>query len=416
VRAADPRPSSLAGSAFARPAIGIPVAAGLFVVFGGGLWVLVRAVLPRPDLWGVLFSSLLLALLFGLPALILLIYLDRREREPWWLLTIAFLWGLVVATVMAVILEQAVGARLAALFNDEAGLVDTSQLGYQFGSPAELLSWLETSLIAPGVEEGVKALALILIFLLLPTEANTMRDGIIYGGLIGLGFAVLESAAFIVSGYALTGEASYLSQLIPRFVLFGINGHALYTALFGAGLGQARQSITYGWVRKVLVIIGAFLLAFSAHAMSNAFGPFALSAFASMAGVGPTVTVSQLWLLQLAAVIATYLWAYVMMAWLTTRSGYWELGVCQTELAEERPPTITAEEQTLVAAEGLWRLRRVPGVARRQSAQLVRAQNELAFRRHDVRRAGLDPDSDSVVKEWRKFIVGTRTQSVSTPT
>jgi RsiW-degrading membrane proteinase PrsW (M82 family) len=377
---------------------------------------MVRAVLPRPDLWGVLFSSLLLALLFGLPALILLFYLDRREPEPWWLLTIAFLWGLVVATVLAVVLEQAAGVRLASLYNDEAGLVDTSQLGYQFASPAELLTWLETALIAPGVEEGVKALAVSLIFLLLPAEANTMRDGIIYGGLIGLGFAVLESAAFVVSGYAATGDANYLSQLIPRFVLFGVNGHALFTALFGAGLGLARQSLTYGRVRRALIIIGGFLLAFAAHAMSNAFGPFALSAFASVASAGPTVTATQLWILQLAAVIATYLWAYLIMAYLTTSSGYWELGVCQTELTEEGRPTITPEEQALVDAEGLWRLRRIPGLSRRQSARLVRAQNELAFRRHDLRRAGLDPDSDSIVKEWRKFIVRARTQSVKTPT
>jgi RsiW-degrading membrane proteinase PrsW (M82 family) len=385
------------------------------VLFGGGLWVLVRAVLPRPDLWGVLFSSLLLAVLFGLPALILLFYLDRREPEPWWLLTTAFLWGLLVATVMAVVLEQAAGARLASLFNDEAGLVDTSQLGYQFASPAELLTWLETALIAPGVEEGVKAMALILIFLLLPAEANTLRDGIIYGGLVGLGFAVLESAAFVVSGYASTGDANYLSQLIPRFVLFGVNGHALFTALFGAGLGLARQSLTYGWVRKALVILGSFLLAFAAHAMSNAFGPFALSAFASVAGAGPTVTVTQLWMLQLAAVIATYLWAYVIMAYLTTSSGYWELRVCQTELAEEGRPTITPEEQTLVDAEGLWRLRRVSGLSRRQSTRLVRAQNEVAFRRHDVRRVGDDPGADLLVEQWRGVIAGLREDFGPTP-
>jgi RsiW-degrading membrane proteinase PrsW (M82 family) len=376
---------------------------------------MVRAVLPRPDLWGVLFSSLLLALLFGLPALILLFYLDRREPEPWWLLTIAFLWGLVVATVLAVVLEQAAGVRLASLYNDEAGLVDTSQLGYQFASPAELLTWLETALIAPGVEEGVKALAVSLIFLLLPAEANTMRDGIIYGGLIGLGFAVLESAAFVVSGYAATGDANYLSQLIPRFVLFGVNGHALFTALFGAGLGLARQSLTYGRVRRALIIIGGFLLAFAAHAMSNAFGPFALSAFASVASAGPTVTATQLWILQLAAVIATYLWAYLIMAYLTTSSGYWELGVCQTELTEEGRPTITPEEQALVDAEGLWRLRRVPGLSRRGSARLVRAQNEVAFRRHDVRRVGADPGSDLLVEQWRGVIAGLREGDVRAP-
>jgi RsiW-degrading membrane proteinase PrsW (M82 family) len=378
------------------------------LVFGGGLWLLVRAVLSHPEIWQVLFTGLLLAFLFGLPAMVLLVYLDRREPEPWWLLSLAFLWGLVVATVLAVVLEEAAIARLAGLFNDEAALVDTSQLGYQFASPAELFDWLETSFIAPLIEEGVKALALILIFLLLPTEANSMRDGIIYGGLVGLGFAVVESAVFIVSGYAATGEPGYLSQLIPRFVFFGVNGHALFTALFGAGLGLARQSVDFGWIRRALLIVGGFLLALAAHAMFNAYGPFALSAFASLSGAGPTVTVAQLWLLQLAAVLATYMWAYVIIAALATRSGEWELRVCQSELAEEGPPTITPEEQALVEAEGRWRLRRVPGLPRRQSARLVRAQNELAFRRHDVRRAGSDPGSDHLVEEWRAVIAGQR--------
>jgi hypothetical protein len=161
-------------------------------------------------------------------------------------------------------------------------------------------------------------------------------------------------------------------------------------------------------MRRALLIVGGFLLAFAAHAMFNAYGPFALSAFASVTGAGPTVTVAQLWILQLAAVIATYGWAYVIISALATRSGYWELGVCQAELAEERSPTITPEEQPLVAAEGLWRLRRVPGLPRRQSARLVRAQNELAFRRHDVRGAGADPDSDPLVEEWRAAIADLR--------
>jgi hypothetical protein len=114
-------------------------------------------------------------------------------------------------------------------------------------------------------------------------------------------------------------------------------------------------------------------------------------------------------------VIATYLWAYVIMAYLTTSSGYWELRVCQTELAEEGRPTITPEEQALVDAEGLWRLRRVPGLSRRGSARLVRAQNEVAFRRHDVRRAGADPGSDRLVEQWRDVILGLRKDVGRTP-
>jgi hypothetical protein len=50
----------------------------------------------------------------------------------------------------------------------------------------------------------------------------------------------------------------------------------------------------------------------------------------------------------------------------------------------------------------------MPALPRRQSARLVRAQNELAFRRHDVRRAGSDPGSDHLVEEWRAVIADQR--------
>jgi RsiW-degrading membrane proteinase PrsW (M82 family) len=365
---------------------------------------LVHAVLGRPDLWGVMFTGILLALIAGSPAILLSVYLDRREPEPWWLLGMAFLWGAVVATVMAVILEGLVDEWVASRFDATASLVDTSGLGYQFASLDVLFVWLQSSLIAPVIEEGLKALALVFIFLLLPTEATSMRDGIIYGALIGLGFAVLETAAFVTSAHATSGSAEYLSQLIPRFVLFGVNGHALYAALFGAALGYARQSAHYAAIRKGLIIAGGFILALAGHAMANAFGPFALSAFVTVTGAGPTVTVAQLWVLNLAALIATNVWVYVIAVSVTVRSGYWELHVCQTELADEGPLTITPDEYALVQAEGIWRLRRVPWLPSRQSARLVRAQNELAFRRHDVRRAGADPTSDHMVEQWRDVI------------
>ena len=192
-------------------------------------------------------------------------------------------------------------------------------------------------MIAPFVEESLKGIALVLLFLLIPAETNTMRDGIVYGALVGLAFAVVESTAFIISGYIEDGSAEYLAQLIPRFVLFGLNGHTLYTALFGAALGWARQSTTYGAVRKSLTIAGGFVLALAAHGMANAFGPFALSVFASLTGLGPTVTASQLWFLDLATVIATNVWAYVIILYMVIRSGYWELEVCRSELTEEVP-------------------------------------------------------------------------------
>jgi RsiW-degrading membrane proteinase PrsW (M82 family) len=42
---------------------------------------------------------------------------------------------------------------------------------------------------APIVEELAKALGVLLIFWLLRPESDNMRDGIVYGALVGLGFS-----------------------------------------------------------------------------------------------------------------------------------------------------------------------------------------------------------------------------------
>ncbi len=344
-------PSILTGSPLARRPFAFVTIAGLVLLFAAGIWVL----LPRgasAAVWQVALTALGLALLAGLPAMALAVYLDRREPEPWWLLGLAFLWGAIASTGLAVVLNEVVGAEVNRLFDETAGLVDTTRLGFELLDQAQLFAWLQNSLVAPFVEEAVKGAALLLLLVLLPIEVNSVRDGIVYGGLVGLGFAVTEAVVYIVQDFVATGEPSYAAQLIPRFVLGGINGHALYSALLGAGLGLARQG-DYGRVRKGLIGLGAFVLAVAAHSMSNAFGPFALAGFASLAGFDPNrVTIGQLWVLNLAKTMAVNVWVYVDLVYWTVRSGYWELGVCKDELAHEASDVVTPDEYTARRARG----------------------------------------------------------------
>lgn len=349
-------------------------------------------------------AALALAVVSGVPPLVFALYLDRREPEPWWLLAILFLWGAVVATALAVLLQEFGTQRFVNRFNDTAAIVDTSQLGIQIVDINSLFSWLETSLIAPFTEEAVKGIAVVLVFVLLPTEVNTLRDGVIAGALVGIGFAVTETTTYIISGYAVGGANSFLSQLIPRIAILGANGHIVFTALFGAGLGWARESNRYGWFRKGAIIVGTFLLALGAHSMFNAFGPFSVAGLASLLGWGPTVTVGQLWLLSALGVLSTYGWAYVVMAYFLVESGFRELKVIRTELRLEVPTSVTPRELSLVEGEGLWKVRRLPGLSRRQSNRLVRAQNKLAFERDSVRRAGGEVDDHPLVMKWRQRI------------
>ena len=215
---------------------------------------------------------------------------------------------------------------------------------------------------------------------------------------------VTEATGFIISGYTGSGENAYLSQLIPRFAVLGLSGHIIVTALFGAGVGWARESTAFGRVRKGAVVVGTFLLGLAAHSRFNAFGPYAVAAFASVAGWGPTVTVFQLWVLSVLEVLATYGWAYVVLVYILVRSGYEELRVIRNELRNELPAGVTPEEYSPVEAEGLWRMRRIPWLSRRDSVSLVRAQNRLAFQLDEAKRDGGDPDTDPWVAERRKRI------------
>ena len=400
--AAETKPSrKLTGSALRRPGIGLTVLGGFLLLLGLGLFLIQSLAVVGS---GVTLTALVLTTISTVPALAVVAYVDRREPEPWWVLALLFVWGAVVATSLALILEGFASEAVFARFNHSAALVDTSQLGIEIVSLDALYDWLVTSLIAPVTEEVVKGFAVVLVFLLMPKELHTMRDGVIVGAMVGIGFGVTEATAFIISEYPASGENAYLSQLIPRFAVLGVNGHIIFTALFGAGVGWARESNAYGRVRKVAVVVGTFLLGLAAHSMYNAFGAYAAAAFASVAGWGPMVSVFQLWVLSLLEVLSTYGWAYVVLAYFIFRSGYRELRVIRNELRDELPPSITPEEYSLVEAEGVWRMRRIPWLSRRESVRLVRAQNRLAFQLDETRRDGRDLDNDAWVAERRERI------------
>src|SRR5215813_3892613 len=116
---------------------------------------------------------------------------------------------------------------------------------------------------APIVEEIAKALGVVLIFWLLRAEFDNMRDGIVYGGLVGLGFNWFEAALYVAQGYAEFGTPPYGAELGARYALFGLGGHALFTGMFGAFLGLSLQTRRM-WLRYLAPLIG-LLLAIVAH-------------------------------------------------------------------------------------------------------------------------------------------------------
>ena len=128
---------------------------------------------------------------------------------------------------------------------------------------------LAAPISAPIVEEIAKALGVLLIFWLLRAEFDNMRDGFVYGALVGLGFNWFEAALYVAQGYAEYGVAPYGLQLGGRYALFGLGGHAMFTGIFGAFLGLAIQT-RRRWLRILAPIIGIALGDRGAHAEQRA--------------------------------------------------------------------------------------------------------------------------------------------------
>jgi len=178
----------------------------------------------------------------------LLLWIDRYESEPLWMLATAFFWGALVAVFIALILNT---------FNElvVAAATKSMQIGQNFGAVIS----------APIVEESAKASILFILFFFKKDEFDDIIDGIVYAGMVGLGFAMTENILYY--GKAVQGGLGSLTFL---FILRGMAApfsHPLFTSMTGIGLGWARQS-NNGFVKVVMPVLG-FMLAILMHATWN---------------------------------------------------------------------------------------------------------------------------------------------------
>ena len=185
--------------------------------------------------------------------IMLLLWIDRYESEPMWMLTTTFLWGAMVAVFIAIILNTINGAIITAATN-------SAQIGENFGAVIS----------APIVEESAKAFILLVLFFWKRDEFDGIVDGIVYAGMVGLGFAMTENILYY--GRAVSGGAGSLTFI---FILRGMAApfsHPLFTSMTGIGLGWSRQS-NNGFV-KVVAHAAGFMLAILLHATWNGTATF----------------------------------------------------------------------------------------------------------------------------------------------
>jgi membrane protein implicated in regulation of membrane protease activity len=266
---------------------------------------------------------------------------------------------------------------------------------------------LAAPISAPIVEEIAKAVGVLAIFALLRPEFHNVRDGIVYGALVGVGFNWFEAALYVAQGYAETGVPPYGLQLGSRYALLGLGGHAMSTGIFGAFLGIAMQT-RRGWIR-ILAPIAGLVLAIAAHMVNNAL-PLLAALAAVAAGEPPAVSdpldlgFVQAFVGSSLLELAIFLPFLLLTALALWRSSVRERRVIREELAGEVGGAVSAGEYAEIVADRVLRTRRIDPLRPRASAALVNAQHELAFRKRRVRHEGRDPDRDSLALAWREEI------------
>jgi protease PrsW len=196
--------------------------------------------------------SWILIVLYIVPVVLVVLWLDLYEPEPPSLMLGAFLWGGLIAIPFSGISNSVWGVVVA-------------QLG-----GAELAAYWSAALTAPFVEELYKYLGIAVLFLIARREFDDLMDGFVYGALIGLGFSVVEDVGYFMTAFGGDVEGVLIGFFV-RVILSGLYGHVLFTGLAGVGFAYLvthRHDRTIG--RRLLVAGGLLALAVAAHFFWNA--------------------------------------------------------------------------------------------------------------------------------------------------
>ena len=219
-----------------RWAVAVALLAG--VVFAWPTYVRYFGLHPGPML-----AAMAIALVMYLPSVWAIRYLDRAEPEP-----PSLFWG----SVAFVILFAPVTSRIM------HGIIDAGLLPY----------W---GVVGP-LEELTKLLPLLLLAWFIPSTVDSMRDGIVFGALGGLGFAIVEFGAnFAVTGYANAGWSDLRTAVPGRWAL-GTESHIIWGATAGVGAGYLLSLRGKGW--SVPIGLGIVALVMATHGFNDLYGKY----------------------------------------------------------------------------------------------------------------------------------------------
>lgn len=197
--------------------------------------------------FGAVAQATLFALIPLTAVVAAMFWLDRWEPEPLWLLLMALAWGAGVSVLVALVLNTGLGNWLSQATSSDPNLI----------TPV---------VIAPVVEEGIKGLGLLLIFLFWRRYFDGPIDGIVFGGLIAAGFAFTENILYFAQYIAPYGTAGVTQVFVARAIMSPF-AHLIFTAAMGMALGWAARSRSkYSWIAAFPM---GYLVAVGLHALWN---------------------------------------------------------------------------------------------------------------------------------------------------
>ena len=195
---------------------------------------------PAPTLVGLLLALLPVPLLVAL-----ILYLDRLEPEPRALLAAIFGAGAGIAVITA-LLGRALrtGAITTPDLQPHVSVATAVSVGAAIGGAL--------------VAETLSGLVLMALLASRRTEIDGVEDGVVYGSMVGLGFALVANAyAYAV---AWNSGAGALAEEFAGRGIFGPVFQALFTSLIGLGVAYAAArpgvpgrhlAIVAGWIAAV---------------------------------------------------------------------------------------------------------------------------------------------------------------------
>lgn len=289
-------------------------------------------------------------------------WIDRYEKEPKALLGAAFMWGVIIAAGGAYIINTIFG------------------IGIYIFTGSEALTNLGTaSIVAPVVEEILKGLAVAVVFFMFRKEFDTVLDGIIYGGIAGLGFAATENTIYIYRGYLEGGWGGLVALAVIRVILVGWM-HAFFTAFTGIGFAITRTTKN-GLLKVTAPFIGLSIAIFT-HAFHNTIGNF----FEGLGSLGVVIFFD----------VIGYTLMLGFIIWMIIH----ERNIVKRQLQSEVTSGLISPMQYQKALSP-WTLT-TAGFSGKATSKFYHALGELAHKKEQLQRHGEEGGNSAIIENLRR--------------